>query len=65
MVFCKRCHKRVIKVIATNMEFRIECTCDNIVWVRKGSELMGNIKGYLSSEKRSGYKRCKAKEMRS
>ena len=63
MVFCKRCHKRVIEMATTNKEFLNMCRCDNIVRVKKGSETMGNIRSYLSSEKRSGVKRCIAKEM--
>ena len=63
MVFCKRCHKRVIEMATTNTEFLNMCRCVNIVKVKKGFETKGNIRSYLSSERRSGVKRRIAKEM--
>ena len=31
MVFCKRCHKRVIKIVTNIRKFKDRCRCDQLV----------------------------------
>ena len=49
MVFCKRYHKRVIKIVTSIKEFRDRCRCDLIV------EARGKIFSKLSSDPFGGF----------
>ena len=43
MVFCKKCHKRMIDVVTTRTDFDNRCRCDVIVLVKKRSKRAGVI----------------------
>ena len=62
MVFCKKCHKRVIDVVTTKKDFYNRCRCDATPLVEKCSEMTGVIGGMLC-QRRSGCKRQLVKEL--
>ena len=62
MVFCKKCHKRVVDVVTTKKDFYNRCRCDATLLVKKCSEMKGVIGGMLC-QRRSGGKRQLVKEL--
>lgn len=57
IMFCKKCHKRVVEVVSKTNELKNRCRCRVLLEIAGGSELMGNLLTILSHEGRSGRKR--------
>ena len=56
MRFCKKCHKRMVKVLTTVTGLKNSCLCndDGLVRIEGGSEAMGCAEvGALNNEMRS------------
>ena len=64
MVFCKKCHKRVIEVVTTIKEFVHGCGCVGVFsMIKHGSEAMTNVYGgVMASQGRTESERRLAKD---
>ena len=61
-MFCKKCHKKVVKVINTCNEFTNRCRCEGFfIEVTKKSEMKGVLNDAMA-EKISGLKRRVTKD---
>ena len=62
MKFCKKCHKRVIKMVSDVEEIKNRCMCTEKIELKSNSEIFGLISGAMSHG-RTGLKRALVKEI--